>query len=656
MTRRLPHRWIGILLALAVAAGIVGLRRMGGLQSLELAVYDAFLPYRDTLNAAGDRVVLVTIGEEDIRAQGAWPLPDAVLADLLQRLLAMNPRAVALDVYRDLPVPPGSERLAEVVRSTGRIVTIQKAGDARSDGVPGPFFGNAARTGFNDVPVDPDGFVRRGLLFLEHDGRSIPSFALLSALIYLREDGISAGPAEDGSGRFRVGPTPIAPLESYDGGYAGVDARGYQLPLDFSCLGRAMDRVPLSRVLSGKADPERFRDRLVFVGSVAESLKDTFFVPVPRPNTGEPLAFGVEIHASLACQLVFQGLGKTVPLRFWPEAGEAAWIFLGALLGWGGVVSAPSFRRLLAAGSGSVVLLGAAGLLFFRAGWWIPVVPAVLAGTLAAGLLAAYGAFREKKERATLMRLFASHVSPDVAEAIWRDRDRFLESGRTRPQELTATIMFTDLKGFTPISEAMTPPQLMEWLNDYMESMVQVVADHDGVVNRFIGDAILALFGIPVPREDEAGIARDARNAVRCALDMAEAVDRLNLRMAERRLPSVGMRVGIFTGPLVVGSLGSAIRQEYTVLGDSVNTAARLESYDKSFELENPCRILVGESTARLVEGMVRLRPLSTLALKGKSERVNVFQVLGPANSNETGEDAKGGKDNRAGRSGPATG
>jgi adenylate cyclase len=631
MTRRLPTPLVGLLIAIALAAALVVLRQTGLLQPLELAAYDAFLPVRPVVQASDDRVVLVTIGEADIRAQGEWPLPDAVLAELLERLLAMEPRAVGLDVYRDLPEPPGSDRLASLVASTDRIITIQKAGDARSDGVPGPFFGNESRTGFNDIFTDPDGFVRRGLLFLDHNGRPLPSFALLSALTYLRDDGVSAGAAGDGSGHFRIGQTTLRPLEADDGGYARADARGYQLLLDFSGLGGQLARVSLSQVLAGEVEPAVIRDRLVLIGSVAESLKDLFFVPVHRPETSEPLAFGVEIHASAACQLIHHALGETRPQRFWSETAENLWILFGAVLGWAASFSAPSFRRLMAAGLGSGILIGGAGLLLFRQGVWIPVAPALLAGLLSAGLVTAYGAFREKRERAVLMRLFASHVSADVAEAIWRDRDRFLESGRPRPQELTATVMFTDLKNFTPISESMTPPALMEWLNDYMEAMVEIVDEHGGVVNRFIGDAILALFGIPVPRETPEEIREDARNAVRCALAMARAVERMNREMAEKGLPPVGMRVGIHTGPLIVGGLGSAVRQEYTVLGDTVNTASRFESHDKTLAAENPCRILMGAETAAHVEDLVQLKPLSALSLKGKSEPVPVFLVLGAA-------------------------
>jgi adenylate cyclase len=232
------------------------------------------------------------------------------------------------------------------------------------------------------------------------------------------------------------------------------------------------------------------------------------------------------------------------------------------------------------------------------------------------------------------MQMFSREVSPDIAEALWEQRDNFLKGNRPNPQKLTATVLFTDLKGFSGTSEMLDPEHLISWLNEYMSAMAQVVMANHGVVEKYIGDAVMALFGAPLARKTQDEIAEDARNAVRCALKMGKEMERLNAEWKKRGLPACTMRVGIHTGPLVAGSLGSAERQEYTVIGDSVNTASRLESFDKEGETmiipRGDCRILVSEATKSLLGEEFRTLPIGEMNLKGKGQSVRIFCVLNP--------------------------
>ena len=214
--------------------------------------------------------------------------------------------------------------------------------------------------------------------------------------------------------------------------------------------------------------------------------------------------------------------------------------------------------------------------------WWIPVVPQAFGWFFAAALVTSWMAYREKLDRTELMQLFSRHVSDTVAEEIWRRRDNFLDGGRPRPQELTVTVLFSDIANFTPISEGLEPVELMEWLNEYLARMAQIVIAHNAVVDKFIGDAVMAVFGVPLPRTDDGGVQRDAISGVRCALAMAEELDRLNEKWRAEGAPNIGMRIGLHTGLVVAGSLGSQRRMDYTVIGDTVNTASRLESYGRN--------------------------------------------------------------------------
>jgi adenylate cyclase len=244
-----------------------------------------------------------------------------------------------------------------------------------------------------------------------------------------------------------------------------------------------------------------------------------------------------------------------------------------------------------------------------------------------------------------LMQLFHLHVSREVAERIWEQRDQFMEGGRLLPQRLIATVLFTDLRGYSSLAQQLSPEVLMDWLNEYMESMAQEVIEHGGVIDKFIGDAIMAVFGVPIPRTSDSAIDRDAVHAVDCALAMKDRLIALNARWQARALPTVTMRIGIFTGPLVVGSLGSRQRLEYTVIGEAANTAAALESFDKeSAEADPgpPCRILIGEETLSRLNGQFDARPLTAAALKGKAEPVVIDRVL-DRRKEKNGDTAQGG-------------
>lgn len=227
------------------------------------------------------------------------------------------------------------------------------------------------------------------------------------------------------------------------------------------------------------------------------------------------------------------------------------------------------------------------------------------------------------------MRLFAGRVSPAVAQLYWDQRDSLLRNGHLPSRQLVATVLFTDLRNFTSISESMDPDMLMQWLNRYMVEMTQLVLDHGGHLDKIIGDAVMAVFGVPIPSNSEEEIGRDAERAVACAWEMRDRVLLLNRSWNARGWPEIQMRVGIFTGPLVAGTLGGTQRQEYTVIGDTVNTAARLESFDKDYDSGNPCRILVGETTRKYLDDRYPVQAVGSVTLKGKQREVAVFQVIG---------------------------
>jgi adenylate cyclase len=376
----------------------------------------------------------------------------------------------------------------------------------------------------------------------------------------------------------------------------------------------------------------------VLIGGTAESLKDVVGVPILRDGMG--IIAGVELHAAMVQQLLDVGLGRSAPLRVSDERAEVLLVLLFAVLGCalglaqrsGSLLGVLAQLGLVLAGA---VVLGAAGYGLFRLGWWVPAVAPALAWVAGVGVVTAWSSGRERAQRAMLMQLFSRYVSSDVAEDVWRHRDEFFTpEGRPRSRRLTATVLFADMKGYSSHAEKMDPELLMEWVNEFMGAMAHRVGASGGVVDDYFGDGLKANFGIPLPRASEQEIARDARSAVECALAMGRALEELNAEYRTRELPTVAMRIGIHTGPVVAGSLGSTEdRIKYTVVGDVVVTAQRLEALDgidHDFGLA-PCRILISGRTLALLDGTFRCEPLGFVALKGKDEAVEIHRVLGRA-------------------------
>ena len=640
------HRFGFEVLAVAGAAGLValgvlGARAAGWLERLELATYD----HQAKLAASGpetdSRVVLIEVNERDIQTLGKWPLSDEMLARVIEIAGASGARAIGVDIYRDIPVPPGSEQLDAVLARDPRVIFIAKFGDDSASGVAPPAaLAGTEQVGANNILVDRDGIVRRGLLFMDDsEGGTGYSFALRLALLYLAEEGIQATADPDDPALLRLGQTTFRPLVPSTGSYAGADTGGYQFLLDFRGAAEALPSITLRDLLKeGGTDPSFFRDRIVIVGLTAESVPDLFHIAFESDCSlshaclaqGVGIA-GATLAGQMASQIVRYALGVGSTMRTLAEWQEALLVVLFSALGATLGLWTRSIWRLALFGSATVAVLWLIGLAFLVGGWWIPIMPLAAACLASGSAVTAYLTSRERAERTELMQLFSRHVTKQVAEEVWRHRDEFLEGGRPKSERLTATILFVDMKDYTSRAEKLDPEDLMVWLNGYLECLSQDVLDAGGLVEDYFGDGMMACFGIPIPHRDLDDIKDDARSAVLSALAMADSVRQLNTEWNGRGLPSVGIRVGVCSGEVVTGSLGSNQRLKYSVVGDVVVTAQRLQALDDTghdFEAE-PCRILIGEQTRDYVAESVLTREFGEIVLKGKAQPTMVHRVLG---------------------------
>ncbi|MGB3614033.1 MAG: CHASE2 domain-containing protein [Elainellaceae cyanobacterium] len=428
-----------LMTAVLVAVGVLATRSTGMLQSSELLAYDAFCQRHYSAVPASqknhtkssshnqpDELLIVTIGDADIAALGHYPLSDATLAQLIQDLSAYSPAAIGLDLFRDVPVAPGTGSWADVVQRTPELFGINKI---IGSPIAAPPVFESEQIGFSDLILDSDGKVRRALLsYPDQQGDLQLSFATKLALHYLDQQGITPRPTKTGA--MELGAATIAPFRKRDGAYVTASAGGYQTMVHYRGHLDAFPHVSLSRVLNGEVDSGLIRDRVVLIGTAAPSVGDEFFTAHSSLTSAELQAtYGIVIHANIISQMVDAALGKQTILKVWSEWVETGWIG-----GWA-IASALLFlwweakwKRHASALPYGIRIVGSAVLptsimytmasVAFLAGWWIPVVPPALSIVGTALLASAYQAFRAEREATQSLARYSQDLERQVAERV----------------------------------------------------------------------------------------------------------------------------------------------------------------------------------------------------------------------------------------------
>ncbi len=623
-----------LLLSLGACLLVILMWQLGWLQNAEFAVYDLFVRGQGDPHATDPRFVLVLQGEKDIKAL-TFPLPDATLARLIDRIESGTPAVIGLDIYRDVPVPQDGSGLAQLNAALAgtpeaprkNVIGIFALGSAENPfaiAPPPALATHASRIGFNSLPYDNNAVRRAYVNFLfKQDGDrplvAYNSFAMSVALAYLRPHGVVPSIKD---GLIALGHTVIPPLNTREGGYVREAVDGYQFLIDYRGM-RHFTSLSVSDALN--ADPSLFTNKIVLIGSDAESSNDQHDTPIA------PQVPGVEIHAQIVNQLLRAGLQGETPVRGAGFALNAAAVLLCGLGGGTMAFSIRSYLAFAAVGAAAVCALLLAGWLLYAHGLWMIIAAPALAFLLATGLVKAYAVSHEEAQRSQLMDLFSRHMSPVIAEQLWAQRDLYAKGGRPAAQRLVVTVLFTDLKNYSTIAETMTPAELIDWINECTRRLARHVDRNGGIINNYMGDGIMAVFGAPVPHLTEAEQKADATNAVRCALSMADEMKAMNTEWRQQGKPTPGLRIGIYTGVAMAGTLGSDEHLSYSVIGDTVNTASRLESVDKEGQMTGPsgdCRILIGEATYNFIEGTFPARYVGEVNLKGKEAMTRVYKVL----------------------------
>jgi adenylate cyclase len=616
--------WRGVLVAAPSAATIViVLRLIGALQSLEWGAIDQFLRWRPQ-EPADDRIVIVGINETDINRLDHWPTTDAELAELLKAIRAQSPAAIGLDIVRDRPMQPGHDQLVEVFRTTPNLIGGEKISYGVASATldkeaiaPPPVLAELGQVAAVNLIQDNDGTIRRGLVAMQINdaGDSQISFGLYLAALYLEAHQIPYVDALES----------MPPLSGNFGGYANADTEGVQFFLDYRNAEANFTIVSMFDVLDGKVDPDLMRDRIVLIGITAASEKDYFVTPLDRSLFNDfDETSGVEIHAQVVSYFLSYFANGRMGLRAWSEPIEWIWIvgwaIAGSILSWmwrharskgKDTQSRVNFIYLFIQTISTLALAGLlVGISFvaFLAGWWIPVVPPLMALTISVAFIVGYIA----QSAAEIRAQFGRYLSDEVVSSLLETPEGLKLGG----QRSKVTVMMCDLRGFSSISERIAPESVVQILNIFLGTMAEVIVKYQGTIDEFIGDAILAIFGAPILGED------DAERAVACAVEMQLKMDEVNERIMALGLPKIAMGIGINTGEVVVGNIGSNTRAKYGIVGSNVNLTARIESYTVGGQ------ILISEPTYKAVPsceiaGSMQVEP------KGVTEPITIYEVSG---------------------------
>ncbi len=577
----------------------LGLYHLGGWQPLEQLSYNFLAQGRAAMFQSDwdDRLAIIAIDEATLKAYGEFPLSRDRYTALLGALEPSPPAVIGFDI---LFAEPSSKdpQLAQMLLSLGNVV-LATAADQQGKLITMPAaLANSSTQGHVHHDPDSDGISRQMPIYINR----FPSLGIAMLQMYnqVLDSTVTAGQPVVRPIDLPAG-LPKTPRQSIWVNWPG-----------------RIDRLPTYSfvdVVKGKVDTSLLRDRIVLVGITA-----TGYDSIRSPLNQTPAIGGVYIHAAAIDNLLNQRSLRTLPWQF----TVLLLCVMGLVASLALIHHGPRTRLLLLAG----MILGwtsVAMLAFALHHWWLPMAAPL--GTL---LLTGMGIqLREQYEKQQVMSLFSLYLAPETAALIWENRDQILSDGQLAAQELVATVLFMDIRGFTTASEGLQPKELLNWLNRYLDTMTHCIMDHGGVVDKYIGDAIMAVFGVPFARSTQEEIQQDALNAIAASFAMCQELIYLNQQLAAEGRPLIQIGIGIHTGMVVAGSVGGTQRLNYSVVGDTVNVASRLEGLNKQVSTDNPYNLLVSGRTFAYVRHQYDGKAVGAMRLRGRKQNTMVYSILG---------------------------
>jgi len=546
------------LVSSGIIAILVLLYSFGAFSGLQESLHDPLHGYE-----VPQKILILAIDDVSLKDIGRWPWERDVYEQIIPKLT--NATAVGIDITF-FEETEKDDALAKAIEDAGNVVLASEysltSGELLNFDLIEPLSTLNAESGIINIITDSDG-VARAL-------RTKDSLPLLSEVV----TGISA-PDKD------------------------------RLLINFAGPPKTFQYVSASDVYFDRIDMSLFEDAIVFMGATAPDLQDNYFVPTSK---GQSMP-GVEVHANAASMM----MNEKYVFNQNPWVIALTIILTGWILSFtlkkyhAGVVGVCAFVFL--------IIYGLSAVLFFNKGLSIDLVftPLTVLFILTGHVMNLY--VFEEKERKQIQEAFGKYVAPDVIEDLMKNREKLKLGGEKRE----ITVFFSDIRGFTSISEALSPEALVDLLNEYLTSMTDIIMDSRGVVDKYMGDAIMAFWGAPVDMEDHADRAAEA------SIKQMDRLREMQNKWKEEGVPQLDIGIGLNTGHAVVGNMGSHQRFDYTAMGDTINLGSRLEGLNKPYKTN----IIVSENTKKKLSEKFIVRKLDLVAVKGKKEPVMIFELVG---------------------------
>lgn len=588
-------------------------------QILELKLLDTFFLIRGSQDS-GEDIVIVAIDDETFSSlQLNWPFPRSYMARVIENLQKAEVRLIVIDVeFIEYSTPDEDQVLIDTIKDydniimAGKIIEQETLSYSRTQILPPlpEFEKSLCNWGLVNIYPDRDGFVRNYTLYKQVHDQKYYTLGI-KALMHLYDIDPQKHILEN-KRNIQFGSTVIprfnqnqviinffGPAETFRH-YSFVDILDdstFEIPV--LNLDRFED-ILQNNELSGK---------IVFIGATAPSLKDYFYTPF---TIGERHLSGVEVH----CNFLEMARSNNFLVRLDGLRKQIIYLVFAAVAFLLFIILKPSKTVYL------MILFIIGGLvlgfiLFSVKNMVVPVLELLFLTIIAyiAGLL--YNYVKTYKERKFIKAAFQKYLSSELVEELIKHPDNLEYGGSSK----VVSILFSDIRGFTTYSEKHTPKETVDILQEYLTSMVSVIKKHNGLIDKFIGDAIVALFNVPLDVDNH------ELAVCKAALDMKAELERLQLKWNKERKDVFEIGIGINTGQVIVGNLGSEQIFDYTAIGDAVNLTARVESLNKEYKTEN--NIIITESTYMTIKNRIEARYLDEVLVKGKSKSVKIYELIG---------------------------
>ncbi len=592
-------------------------------QAIDLMIYDYITTIKKSKDGVKDPIVIVSIEESDIKEYG-WPIDDSLFCKGIDLLDNYGAITIGFDIYRDKGVGKNKECLNQKFTENSKLVSIFNVANNIGH-IPGT---PPERQSFNDLSLDSDGVLRRDIVHVSGQNESTVSFPLRIYEIAFN-DKLMRKNLEDNLIK-----------DAWIGKSSGIYRReidaslGMQKMLRFRTPG-TFTKYSLKELLNDNISPSSIEGKIILIGSTAPSLKDLFVVPFSKFESSKLMMRipGVEVHANRLATFIDQKNGTYDPGLIIQGKGKFILLLFTIILS---IVFGESYKRLhKSLIINTLFLITLSTLLIYLLfnniliGVSIPIL-GILTFSSIAWLRRS---FVGQKHTQQIRRLLGQATSPVIAEQLWQQRDQLLKNGRFEGRKIWVTVLFTDMVNFTKVSEILDPSELMDWLNRGMAICVPAITKRGGMVNKFTGDGLLAAFGVPISNSHN----QDAKAAIDAADEINNGLYILNKSLKKEGVPEMKIRMGIHSGEILAGSMGSSERVEYALIGDTVNCASRLESLDKNNH-KGYLRVLLSSNTKKLLntssDNEKRFNKWGLMKVKGRSEEINVFELLFKKNNN----------------------